>query len=108
MNSRFHSVAGIIVRCIAHATSVPGGGRPASTRLRLLAGSGKRRTEWAREDFKNQQCLGRTTVPQPRSRVQRSSTSAPPRRRNKAPAHRIAVRSAAVRERTSLETAQVR
>jgi hypothetical protein len=38
---------GIIVRCIAHATSVRGGGRLASTRSRLLAASGKRRTEWA-------------------------------------------------------------
>jgi hypothetical protein len=44
MSSRSHSVAGIIARCIAHATSAPGGGRPALTRSRLPAGSGKRRT----------------------------------------------------------------
>jgi hypothetical protein len=48
---RSHSVAGIIGRCIAHATSARGGGRPASTRSRLPAGFGKRRTEWrARAD----------------------------------------------------------
>jgi hypothetical protein len=45
MSSQSHFVAGIIVRCIAHATSVPGGGRPASIRSRWLADSGKRRTE---------------------------------------------------------------
>ena len=39
MSSPSHSAAGIIVRCIAHATSVRGGGKPASTRSRLLAGS---------------------------------------------------------------------
>jgi hypothetical protein len=49
MSLRSHSVAGIIVQRMAHATSVRGGGRPASTQSRLLAGSGKRRTESARE-----------------------------------------------------------
>jgi hypothetical protein len=89
MSSRSHSVAGIIVRCISHATSVRGGGRPPSTRSRLLASSGKRRTEWAREGFKNQHYLGRTTLPQPRTHVQRASTSAPAQSRKKAPAYRI-------------------
>ena len=45
MNSRSRSVAGIIVRCIARATSARGGGRPALTRSRLPAGSGKKRAE---------------------------------------------------------------
>jgi hypothetical protein len=89
MSSRSHSVAGIIVRCIAPATSARGGGSLASTRSRLLAGSGKRRTEWARECLKNQHYLGRMTLPQPRSQVQRASRSAPPPSRKKAPACRI-------------------
>jgi hypothetical protein len=88
MSSRSHSVAGIIVRCIAHATSVRGGGRPASSRSRLLAGSGKRRTEWTREGLKNQH-FGRMALPQPRSHVQRARTPAPLSSRKKAPAYRI-------------------
>jgi hypothetical protein len=87
MSSRSHSVAGIIVRCIAHATSVRGGCRLASTRSRLLADSGKRRTEWAREGLKNQRYLGRTTLPQPRTEVQRARASAPPQRRKNKPAY---------------------
>jgi hypothetical protein len=45
MSSRSHSAAGITGRCIAHATSARGGGRPALTRSRLPAGSGRKRAE---------------------------------------------------------------
>ena len=45
MSSRSHSAAAIIARCTAPATSARGGGRPASTRSRLPASSGRRRAE---------------------------------------------------------------
>ena len=45
MSSRSHFAEGIIARCIAHATSARGGGRPALTRSRLPAGSGRKRAE---------------------------------------------------------------
>ena len=76
MSSRSRSVEGITGRHIAHMTSARGGGKPALTRSKLPAGSGKRRTEWAREGLKDR--LPRTTLPQPRSHVHRASTSAPP------------------------------
>jgi len=43
------SAEGTIARPIAHATSVRGGGRPASIRSRSPAGSGRRRTDGASE-----------------------------------------------------------
>jgi hypothetical protein len=43
---RSYFVEGIIGRAFAHSTSARGGGRPTSTRSRLPAGFGKRRTEW--------------------------------------------------------------
>ena len=46
MSSRSRSVAGIIARCIAQATSGPGGGGRHRPRSRSPAGSGKRRAEW--------------------------------------------------------------
>ena len=76
MSSPSRSVEGITGRHIAHMTSARGGGKPALTRSKLPAGSGKRRTEWAREGLKDR--LPRTTLPQPRSHVHRASTSAPP------------------------------
>jgi hypothetical protein len=57
------SVAGIIVRCIAPATSARGGGRPASTRSRLPAGYGKRHTEWRNVRLDGRP--GRMTGPHP-------------------------------------------
>ena len=45
MSSRSHSAAAIIARSTAPATSARGGGRPASTRSRLPASSGRRRAE---------------------------------------------------------------
>jgi hypothetical protein len=57
MSSRslFLSVGGITARCIAHATSAPGGNRPASTQSRLPAGCGKRRAEWEKDGL-NRRC----------------------------------------------------
>src|SRR5262249_5471901 len=45
-NSRSPSAAGTIGNCTAHATSARGGSKPALTRSRLPAGSGRRRTRW--------------------------------------------------------------
>jgi len=41
MSSQSHSVAGIIVQCIARVMSAHGGDRPVLTRSRLPAASGK-------------------------------------------------------------------
>jgi hypothetical protein len=65
MSSRSPSVAGIIVRCIAHATSAGGGGKPALTRSRRPVGSGKRRTEWDSGDLNPRPYLGRMALPHP-------------------------------------------
>src|SRR5262249_15421018 len=89
MNSRSHSVAGIIVQCIAHATSAHGGSRPASTRSRLPAGSGKRRAESSRGGLNDRHYLGRTTLSHPRTHLRRVRTSTPPQRRKNKPAYRI-------------------
>jgi hypothetical protein len=89
MSSRSHSVVGIIVRCIAHAMNAHGGGRPALTRSRWPAGSGKRRTEWASEGLDDRHSRGRTKRPHPRTHVQRARASASPQRRKKKPASRI-------------------
>jgi hypothetical protein len=89
MSSRSHSAAGIIVRCIAHATSVPGGGRPASTRSRLLAGSGKRRTDWGRGGPNERYYLNRRPLLLPRTQLQRTRKSALPQRAKKKPTYRI-------------------
>jgi hypothetical protein len=45
MRSQSHSAAGIIVQCIAHATSARGGSKPALTRSSLLTNFGRRRRE---------------------------------------------------------------
>ena len=63
MSSRSRSVGGITARCIAHATSAPGGSRPASTPSRLPAGCGKRRAEWERDGLNRRCHLGRMAPP---------------------------------------------
>jgi ERF superfamily len=68
MSSQSHSVAGIIARCIARAMSARGGGRRASTQLRLPAGSGKKRTEWAGGRLRERHYLSRMTLPNPLAR----------------------------------------
>src|SRR5262249_33454001 len=88
MSSRFHSVVGIIVLCIAHVTSRRGGSRPASTRSRSLAGFGRRRTDWDGGDPNERHYLGRVWLPRLLSQFQRTRTSAPPKRRKKKPAYR--------------------
>ena len=87
MSSRSRSVAGIIGRCIADATSAAGGGRPASTRSKLPAGSGRRRTEWDRGDLGENYHMGRKAPPRPL--IQGARTSAPLRPRKRNPAYRI-------------------
>jgi hypothetical protein len=87
MSSRSRSVAGITGRCIARATSAAGGGRPASTRSKLPAGSGRRRTEWDRGDLDEKYHLGRKALPRPP--IQGARTSAPLRPRKRNPAYRI-------------------
>ena len=87
MSSRSRSVAGITGRCIAHATSAAGGGRPASTRSKLPAGSGRRRTEWDRGDLDEKYHLGRKALLRPL--IQGARTSAPLRPRKRNPAYRI-------------------
>jgi len=62
MSSRSHSVAGIIVRCIAPATSARGGSRLALTRSRLPAGSGRRRAESDSAGRNERHCLGRVPL----------------------------------------------
>src|SRR6516225_9311477 len=87
MSLRSHSVADITARCIAHATSARGGGRPASTRSGLPAGSGGRRAEWDSSSLNERHHLGRMRLPHlltPRTR-----TSTPPQRRKKNPACRM-------------------
>src|SRR5262249_36031826 len=79
-SSQSRSVVGIIVRCIARATSVRGGGRPASIRSRSLAGSGRQRTNWASEGLNDRHYLGRTALPRPLTQRQRAGTQAPPQR----------------------------
>jgi hypothetical protein len=87
MSSRSRSVAGITGRCIARATSAAGGGRPASTRSKLPADSGRRRTEWDRGDLDEKYHLGRKALPRPP--IQGARTSAPLRPRKRNPAYRI-------------------
>src|SRR5262249_44640567 len=87
MNSRSRSVAGITGRCIAHATSAAGGGTPPSTRSKLPAGSGRRRTEWDRGDLDEKYHLGRKALPRPL--IQGARTSAPLRPRKRNPVYRI-------------------
>jgi hypothetical protein len=87
MSSRSRSVAGITGRCIARATSAAGGGRLASTRSKLPAGSGRRRTEWDRGDLGEKYHLGRKALPRPP--IQGARTSAPLRPRKRNPAYRI-------------------
>ena len=60
-----------------------GGGRPASTRSRLPAGSGKRRAEWDSGGLNDRHYLGRVPLPHPRTQLQRTRKSAPPQRRQK-------------------------
>ena len=88
MSSRSRSVAGIIVRCIAPATSARGGGRAASTRLRLPAGSGKRHTKWDSGGPNERHYLDRMALPRPLTQSQRTRTSALLQRRKKKPAYR--------------------
>jgi hypothetical protein len=64
MSLRSPSVADITVRCIAHATSARGGGRPALTQSKLPAGSGKRRAEWDSGSLNDRYHLGRMHLPQ--------------------------------------------
>ena len=87
MSSRSRFVAGITGRCIARATSAAGGGRPASTRSKLPADSGRRRTEWDRGDLDEKYHLGRKALPRPP--IQGARTSAPLRPRKRNPAYRI-------------------
>jgi hypothetical protein len=65
MSSRSHFAAGITGRCTAHATSVRGGRRPASTRSRLPAGSGRRRAEWDSGGLNDRHYVGRMVLPRP-------------------------------------------
>ena len=88
MSSRSRSVAGIIVRCIAHATSARGGGRPVSTRSRLPAGFGKRHTKWDSGGPNERHYLDRMALPRPLTQCQRTRTSALLQRRKKKPAYR--------------------
>ena len=74
MSSQSRSVVGIIVRCIARATSVRGGGRPASIRSRSLARSGRQRTNWASEGLNDRHYPGRTALPRPLTQRQRAGT----------------------------------
>jgi hypothetical protein len=89
MSSRSHSVAAIIVRCTAPATSARGGGRPVLTRSRLPAGSGRRRARWASGGLHDRHCLGRMPLPHPRIQPQRTRKLAPRQRRKKELAYRI-------------------
>jgi hypothetical protein len=66
---------------IAPATSGRGGGRPASTRSRLPAGSGKRRAAWDDGRLNDRHYLGRMARPHPLTPKTRQS--APPQRRKK-------------------------
>src|SRR5262249_14138930 len=76
-----HCAAGITERRIAHATSARGGGRWASTRSRLPAGSGRRRADWDSGGLNDRHYLGRMRLPRPLT--QRTRTSALPQRRKK-------------------------
>src|SRR5262249_24936234 len=87
MSSRSPSAAGIIARCIAHATSARGGGRPALTRSRLPAGSGGTRAEWDSGTPDEQRHLGRMQLPH--LLIPRRTKSTPPQRRKKNPACRM-------------------
>src|SRR5262249_15716934 len=89
MSSRSHSAAGIIARCTARATSAHGGGRPAWTRSRLPAGSGRRRAEWDTGGPNGRPYVGRVPLPRPRSQLQRTRKPSPPQRRKKELAYRI-------------------
>src|SRR5262249_45639521 len=88
MSSRSHSVADITARCIAHAMSVRGGARPALTRSKLPAGSGKRRTEWDSGGPNERHYLDRMALPRPLTKCKRTRTSALRKRRKKKPAYR--------------------
>ena len=70
IGNRSRSAVGIIVRCIAHATSARGGGRQALTRPKLPAGSGNRRAEWDSGGLNEQHYLGRMALPRPLSHPQ--------------------------------------
>src|SRR5262249_38672336 len=76
-SSLSRSAEGTIGRPTAHATSVRGGSRPASTRSRLPAGSGRRRTDAASSDPNDRRYPGRTALPRPLTQRQRVGTSAP-------------------------------
>src|SRR5262249_20621969 len=82
-SSRSRSVAGIIARCIARATSARGGGRPELTRSRLPAGSGKRRADWAGGCLNERHHLGRMVLPRHLTHPPRTRATAPPQHRRK-------------------------
>src|SRR5262249_44730475 len=89
MSSPSHSVAVIIVRWIAAATNARGGSRPASTRSRLPAGSGRRHAGWASGGLHEWHYLARMPLPRPRTQSQRMRKSAPQQRRKKELAYLI-------------------
>src|SRR5262245_40940139 len=89
MSSPSPSGAGIIERCIAHATSARGGSKPVLIRSRSPAGSGKRRTEWNGGGLNDQRYLVCVAQPALLTQPQTTRTSAPPQRRRKNPAYRI-------------------
>src|SRR5262249_38979038 len=84
-----HCAAGIIGRCIAHATSVRGGSKPVLIRSRSPAGSGKRRTEWNGGGLNEQRYLGCIAQPALLTQPRTTRTSAPRQRRKKNPAYPI-------------------
>src|SRR5262249_9066885 len=78
----------VTARCIAHATSARGGGRWASTRSRLPADFGNKRTGWDSAGLDGRyQYLGRMALPRPL--IQTTRTSAPLRVLKKKPVYRI-------------------
>ena len=87
MNSRSRSVAGIIARRTARATSARGGGRPALTRSRSPAGSGGRRADWDSGGLNERHLLGCMQLPHLLTPRTRKSTR--PQRRKKDPACRM-------------------
>ena len=89
MNSRSRSAAGITVRCIAHATSARGGGRPTLIRSRSPVGSGKRHTGWDCAGLNDRNRLGRVALPRPRTQPQTTRKTTPSQRRKKNPACRM-------------------
>lgn len=88
-NSLSRSAEGTIARPTDHATSVRGGGRPASIRSKSPASSGGRRTEAASGGLNDRHYLGRMALPRPLTQRQRAGTSARLQRRKKKPTCRI-------------------